>query len=505
MGNILQISKVSKSFGGNLVLDEVDMDVRAGEIHALCGENGAGKSTLMNIVGGIHQRDKGTIVFDGEEVNFTNPREAVFRGIGFVHQELALCQDLTVAENMWMWSMPNKGGFINHKELYRKTDEILANFGADFSATRKVETLSVAQQQIAEIARALSLNAKLIILDEPSSSITDTEVEKLFVMLKELCEKGIGIVYISHRMKEVFTICDRVTILRDGKLINTLDIAATTHNEVVSSMVGRDISEFFPPKSTSNYSEQDDLLKAENYSGNGFKDISFTLKKGRILGFTGLIGSGRTELMKAVCGIEGYRSGNLLYKGKTVHHKSFSDAIKNNIYYLTEDRKKNGIFLEMSVKRNIASTNLEELSNGGFLSEKAEADIADKEIKRMNVKARSREQDLRFLSGGNQQKTMIGKWMAKEPEVIIMDEPTRGVDVGAKSEIHFMLRDLCNSDVGVIVVSSDMPEVIGLCDDVVVMHEGKFMGTLSGNEITEDNLIMMAMGKSNQNKGEIKS
>lgn len=495
MENVLEIRGVSKSFGANQVLNGVSMEVRKGEIHALCGENGAGKSTLMNIVTGILQRDTGEIIFDGEPVHFHNARESVFKGIAFVHQELALCQDLTVAENMWMWSMPNRYGFIDHKELYRKTEEILRNFNADFKATDKVERLSVAQQQIAEIAKALSLNAKLIILDEPTSSITDSEAENLFRMLRELRNKGMGIVYISHRMNEVFSLCDRVTVLRDGCVIKTLNIKETTEEEVITSMVGREISDFYPPKTSIPKEEQVELLRVENLSGNGFHDISFTLKKGRILGFCGLIGAGRTELMQALCGIRGYRSGKIYFKGKEIHHKRYTDAIKNKICYLTEDRKKNGIFLEMSVKRNISAATLDQISRTGFINDKEESKLADKMIKQMNVRTQSRDLPLKSLSGGNQQKAMIGKWMAVNPEIIIMDEPTRGIDVGAKSEIHFMLRRLCNEGMGVIVISSEMPEIIGLCDDIIVMHEGKLMGMLGGDEITENNLIMMATGK----------
>ena len=314
-------------------------------------------------------------------------------------------------------------------------------------------------------------------------------------MVRDLRDKGMGIVYISHRMNEVFSLCDRVTVLRDGCMIKTLNIAQTTQDEVITSMVGREISDFYPPKTAILKDEQVELLRADNFCGTGFHDISFTLKKGRILGFSGLIGAGRSELMQALCGIGGYHSGKLYYKGKEIRHRHYTDAIKNKICYLTEDRKKNGIFLEMSVKRNMSAATLKEISRAGFINDKEETKLADREIKRMNVKTQSRELLLRSLSGGNQQKAMIGKWMAVNPEVIIMDEPTRGIDVGAKSEIHFMLRKLCNEGMGVIVISSEMPEIIGLCDDIVVMHEGKCMGMIVDNEITENNLILMATGK----------
>ncbi len=493
MENILEIKNISKKFGDSKVLDKVCLKIHKGEIHALCGENGAGKSTLMNIVSGVIKRDEGEVILDGEAVKFNSTRESVFKGIAFVHQELALCQHLTVAENMWMWSIPNKMGIINHKELYRKTEKILENFQADFKAADKVEDLSVAQQQVAEIAKALSLDAKLIILDEPTSSITDSEAENLFRVVRSLKQKGIGIVYISHRMNEVFSLCDRVTILRDGQVVLTAKTAEISQEKVISSMVGREISEFYPPKA-SDKEDGEELLRAEHFTGDGFNDISFQVKKGKILGFSGLVGAGRSEVMKALCGISGYKSGDLYFKGKKIHNKSYRDAIAHKICYLTEDRKKNGIFLSMSVKKNVSAAVLNKLTKRGVINDNLENKNADEQIERMKVKTSSRYQLIGSLSGGNQQKAMIGKWMAVNPEIIIMDEPTRGIDVGAKSEIHFMLRELCNQGIGVILISSEMPEIIGLSDEVVVMHEGKCMGMVTGEDITEDNLILLASG-----------
>lgn len=493
MENILEIKDISKSFGASRVLNKVCLNIRKGEVHALCGENGAGKSTLMNIVSGVIKRDEGEVILDGEAVKFSSTRESVFKGIAFVHQELALCQHLTVAENMWMWSMPNRMGIINHKELYRKTDEILKNFQADFKAADKVADLSVAQQQVAEIAKALSLDAKLIILDEPTSSITDSEAENLFRVVRSLKQKGIGIVYISHRMNEVFSLCDRVTILRDGQVVLTEETAKISQEKVINSMVGREISEFYPPKAPDD-EEGEELLRVEHYTGDGFQDISFMVKKGRILGFSGLVGAGRSEIMKALCGIGGYRSGDLYFKGEKIHNRSYRDAIARKICYLTEDRKKNGIFLSMSVKKNVSVAVLKELTKNGIIRDEKENKNADEQIERMKVKTQDRYQLIGSLSGGNQQKAMIGKWMAVNPELIIMDEPTRGIDVGAKSEIHFMLRELCNQGIGVILISSEMPEIIGLSDEVVVMHEGNYMGTVAGEDITESNLILLASG-----------
>ncbi|MDO4938612.1 MAG: sugar ABC transporter ATP-binding protein [Lachnospiraceae bacterium] len=317
MKNILEIRNISKTFGTHTVLADVSMDVRAGEIHALCGENGAGKSTLMNVTAGIIKRDCGDIIFDGKKVDFGSAREAVTAGIAFVHQELALCQHLSVAENMWMWDIPRHMGIIDQRELYRKTDEILKDFNADFSADSKVYTLSVAQQQIAEIAKALSLNAKLIILDEPTSSLTGEETDNLFRLCRKLREQGIGIIYISHRMDEIFSLCDRVSVLRDGYMILTDNIVDTDEKTVITSMVGREISAFYPPKASGNPGEE--LLRVEHFTGRGFNDISFSLRKGRILGFAGLIGAGRSELMQAIVGLGGYKSGELYVRGEKMH------------------------------------------------------------------------------------------------------------------------------------------------------------------------------------------
>ena len=499
MENILEIKNVSKSFGNTNVLNKVNLTIRKGEILALCGENGAGKSTMMNVVSGVLRRDEGEVIFDGKPVNFSSPREGVFAGISFVHQELALCQHLTVAENMWMWSMPNKGGVINHKELYRKTDEILKNFDVDFKATDYVYTLSVAQQQVAEIAKALSLDAKLIILDEPTSSITDSEAEKLFKVLRQLRAEGIGIVYISHRMNEVFSLCDRVTVLRDGSIVMTEDIKNVTEDKVITSMVGREISDFYPPKAEVKQEEGEELLRVEHFTGKGFQDISFTLHKGKILGFSGLIGSGRSELMKAVCGIGGYyKSGKLFFKGQEIRNKNYGESIARKICYLTEDRKKDGVFLDRSVRDNVIVSILGELTSHGVLNDREGNRITEEQVKSMRVKLADSSQPIGSLSGGNQQKAMIGKWMAVKPEIIIMDEPTRGIDVGAQSEIHFMLRRLCDEGVGVILISSEMPEVMGMSDEVIVMHEGKCMGRVYQDEITENNLIMMASGHEHQ-------
>lgn len=499
MGKLLDVIGISKTFAANKVLDEVCFSVEPGEVHALVGENGAGKSTLMNIISGVIPRDSGTVIFESKEVDFVTPRDAMKAGIGFLHQELALCPHLSVAENMFMWNMPqNAFGAIQTKELYRKTEEALGQFHIDFKVWERVSRLSVAQQQVVEIAKAMSMEAHLLVLDEPTSSLTARESEYMFELVDRLRKQGIGIVYISHRMSEIFNLCDRVTVLRDGKTIMTKKIKEVTPTEVVTSMVGRQISAFYPPKSSKIY--DDELVRVEKLTASRFKNISFSLKKGEILGFSGLVGAGRSEVMRALCGLDSYESGDLWYRNKKVVNKSYKESIKRGICYLTEDRKKNGLFLKLSVTMNISSVIIDLLTSWSIIQRDKEKTLAKEQIKTMGIKATNDDLKVRRLSGGNQQKVMISKWLAAKPSVLIMDEPTRGIDVGAKSEIHFMLRRLCESGIGVIIISSEMPEVIGLCDRIIVMHEGGITGVVSGDDINEKNLIMLASNQSVQGK-----
>ncbi len=491
----LTVENLMKSFGPVLVLDHARIKVGYGEVHALVGENGAGKSTMMNIVAGVYRRDGGIICLDGEEVHFSSPREACLRGVGFVHQEMALCPDMSVAENVFMWNIPRRrGGFEDFTKLYTETDRILQSFGTDFDAKTCTGSLTVAQQQVVEIARALSMNAKLIIFDEPTSSLTENEVQNLFQMIKKLKERNVGIVYISHRMPEIFDICDRVTVLRDGKYVDSMAIRDVTPDEVVLKMVGRGLGDYYPPKSTCLM--QEELLRVENLTGEKFRGISFSLRKGEILGFSGLVGAGRTEVMQAICGFSPYTEGSITFHGVKLPHKSNSrDVMRHGLFYLTEDRKKNGLFLGMSTRRNIAVTVMKQYSKCGFLSNRKEKQISRGMIRDMDVRVASDENAAGSMSGGNQQKVMIAKWLVANPKVLIMDEPTRGIDVGSKSEIHHKLRKLCDAGIGIVVVSSEMPEIIGLCDRVIVMHEGTIVGEVTGNDINEENLVMLGSNR----------
>jgi ribose transport system ATP-binding protein len=496
MENILEVTGITKSFASNKVLDGVDFSLNCGEVHALAGENGAGKSTLMNVVSGVLVRDSGKVVFDGREVNFTSPREAMKSGIGFLHQELALCQHLSVAENIYMWGVPKtKFGLVKAKNLYADAENLLSQFHVEFPVTEQISRLSVAQQQVVEIAKAMSMNAKLLIFDEPTSSLTERETEYMFEIIGKLKNQGIGIVYISHRMSEIFSLCNRVTVLRDGKTICTLDIRQTSPGEVVTSMVGRTISTFYPPKAKTKGEKE--LLRVDGLSSKRFKDISFALYQGEILGFSGLVGAGRSEVVRAICGLEAYDSGEVWINKKKIIIKNYKDAIARGICYLTEDRKKNGLFLKMDIVKNVSAAVIDSLARHSFVENNKERNLAKEQIKNMKIKTQDEETRVGRLSGGNQQKVMIGKWLAAGPSILIMDEPTRGIDVGAKSEIHHMLRNLCENGIGVIIISSEMPEIIGMCDRVIVMHEGFITGIVAGEDINETSLIMLASNQVN--------
>ncbi len=492
---VLEVRGIVKDFPGTRALDKVDLTLKKGEVLALVGENGAGKSTLMNIIDGVHLPDEGQIFINGEEVNIRNPLDAQQYGIGFVHQEIALCQHVTVAENVFMSEINRtEKNFINYRDLYKRAGTALAPLG-DIDPRKKVSELSISNQQIVEIAKALSLNCKILILDEPTAALTESETTALFKIMHELKKNGISMIYISHRMAEIFSQCDRVSILRDGTYCGSLDIDKTNSKEVVSRMVGREISDLYPPKFEGNCTEQEELLRIENFSdGNRFRDISFTLHEGEILGLSGLIGAGRSEVVKSICGLFPRISGEIYFKGNSIGIGDYRDAIENGIVYLSEDRKVEGVFLEMSIQKNVSALNLEAVSVNGMVDNGRERKLADEYTKKLNVKFSSLGQDVSSLSGGNQQKVLIGKLLSVNPKVVIMDEPTRGIDVGAKAEIHKLIRELTCQGIGVIMISSELPELIGMSDRVLVMHEGDNCGIITGNDINEKKIIHMASG-----------
>lgn len=493
---ILEIRDISKSFGAIKALTGVDFTLQRGEIHALCGENGAGKSTLMNIIAGIVQPDEGAIRLEGKNVTITSPSAAQRLGIGLVHQEIALCQDATVAENILMAAVNNRRApLMNFRRLYADAQKIM-----DLLAPIPVETpvadLSISNQQLVEIAKALTLECRVLMLDEPTAALTETEAQRLFAIVRDLKARGISIIYISHRMAEIFSLCDRVTVFRDGRYVATDSIASVTPNDVVRKMVGREITQLYPEKLSPERRTDRPVLSVENLSyRQGSAGVSFTLRAGEILGVGGLIGAGRSEMVQTVCGLRPKVSGSVELNGEPVSIRTYSDAVRAGLVYLSEDRKASGLFLDLSVASNISALDLRKLTTPlGLLDRRAEAKQTTDLVVRHGVRMGGIETQVSTLSGGNQQKVAIARLLSVSPKVVILDEPTRGVDVGAKVEIHRLLRDLAERGVGVIVISSELPELIGLSDRVLVIHEGAIVGELGADELTEEAIMLLASG-----------
>ncbi|MEQ8676797.1 MAG: sugar ABC transporter ATP-binding protein [Aggregatilineales bacterium] len=491
MTSLLTASNITKQFPGTLALDNVQLDLQAGEIHAVIGENGAGKSTLMKILAGVISADSGQIHLNGEPINPTTPGEALALGIATVHQELSLIPTLTVAENIFPGRLPtNRFGMVRYGELFKRAQSILSKLNVAVDPRASVEKLSIANQQLVEIAKAISSDCKILILDEPTSALTDHEADQLLAFLKRLAQDGVSIVYISHKLKEIFMTANRVTILRDGKFVGTHQVSEIKPDDVIRMMVGRELGNIYPDKGKETgvtLLEVQDLRLPETRVSN-----SFHLLEGEILGFAGLIGSGRSELAHALFGAAPKLSGTIRLHGQEVHIHSPKQAIKLGIGYLTEDRKQAGLFLEMSLKQNVSATVLNKVSQAGFVKPERERQLAREYVQRLSVSTSSIEQEVRRLSGGNQQKILLSKWLAIQPRILIVDEPTRGIDVGAKKEIHHLLRSLCEKGVGVIIISSELPEILGMCDRVLVMHEGAIIAEYSGREATEENIIRSA-------------
>lgn len=491
---VLSVKGIEKSFTGTKALCGVDFSLYKGEIHALVGENGAGKTTLMNIISGVFKPDTGEIYISGKQVEIKNPYEAQKLNISFVHQEIALCDDVTVAENIFMPSINESRSFtVNYKKLYNKAIEILKPL-ANIRTDKQVSELSVSHRQIVEIARALTLKCKVLILDEPTSTLSESESKALFKILHNLKNKGIGIIYISHRMGEVFSECDRVTVLRDGNYLGTYNIKDIDRKEIVNKMVGREIDDTYPPKKRREDIKDEVLFEVQDFSDSNFKDISFKLFEGEVLGIAGLIGSGRSELAQAICGLRPTKKGKVYYKGNELKINSPDGSIKKGIVYLTEDRKIDGLFLDLSIIKNISAMDISQVSENYLIRNNLEEKQANKYVKIFNIKCRGIQQTVRSLSGGNQQKVLVSKLLTVNPKVIFMDEPTRGIDVGAKTEIYKLIRELANKGVGIIIISSELPEVVGIADRVIVMHEGEKSGELIEDSINEKQIIHLASG-----------
>ena len=493
MAHVLEVRNITKKFGAFAALTDVSLSLDRGDVHALCGENGAGKSTLMNIIGGVFSATEGEILIDGAPVAFHNPRQAQEAGIGFVHQELSLCQHLSVAENIFIGRLPKKNGIIDKEKLREDALNVLSSFNVDFDPDDLVGNINISEQQIVEIARAVSLDCRILILDEPTSSLTEKETENLMRIIRELKSHGMSILYISHRLSEIFEVCNKATVLKDGHYIWTKDVADISSDDIITAMVGRSISSIYPPKAES---VGEEILSVGHLSRNGyFHDISFNLRKGEILGIAGLVGAGRSEIMRSLCGIDPCDEGSVRLFGKELGKNDYRKTIDEGICYLPEDRKLLGLFVEMSIENNIIAADTKAVSGNGMILKKKAGSFAARFVKELNVKIGTLEDPISSLSGGNQQKCLIAKWLAPEPKVLILDEPTRGIDVGSKVEIHRLLRKLADRGVGIIMVSSELPEVIGVSDRVAVICEGSLAGFLSGDSLTEENIMRLASGK----------
>ncbi|HJA12030.1 MAG TPA: sugar ABC transporter ATP-binding protein [Candidatus Mediterraneibacter merdipullorum] len=489
---ILTMKGIDKSFPGVHALDHVDLEVRKGEVHALMGENGAGKSTLMKVLTGIYKKDSGTITYEGKEVEFHNTREAQDAGVVIVHQELNMLGHLTVAQNIFIGREFKKGIRIDDKKMNEEARKLFDRMHIDIDPTETMSHLTVGKQQMCEIAKAISHEAKVIIFDEPSAALTEAEIEELFKIIRDLRDQGLGIVYISHRMDEIKVITDRVTVMRDGAYVGTLITKDCTKDDIINMMVGRVIYE--DPK-TKNMTPPGApvVLKVEHLNaGKMVQDVSFELHKGEVLGFSGLMGAGRTETMRALFGADPIDSGDIYINGEKVNIKSPQDAVKHGIGYLSEDRKRFGIVVQKTVAENTTMADLDEFSNGPFINKKKENEIAQKFVDSLATKTPGVDQLVVNLSGGNQQKVVIAKWLTRNCDILIFDEPTRGIDVGAKNEIYKLMNQLAAEGKAIIMVSSEMTEILRMSDRIVVMCEGKKTGELDISEATQENIMNMA-------------
>jgi inositol transport system ATP-binding protein len=488
---VLSMKNINKSFPGVRALSNVELHVRKGTVHALMGENGAGKSTLMKCLIGIYRQDTGTITFKGEDLDITNTHYALSKGISMIHQELSPIPQMTVAENIFLGREPRTWyGLVDMRKMNRMCGELLQRLGIKIQPTRKMHELSIANMQLSEIAKAVSYDSDLIIMDEPTSAITEAEVEVLFRIIRSLKAEGRSIIYITHKMDEVFKITDEVTVFRDGQYIATSPTAEMTRDMLIERMVGRTLTDMFH-KESAEISEP--VLEVEHLTGRGFKDVSFHLKRGEILGIAGLMGAGRTELMEGVYGMR-RSTGRVTVHGKPTVIKSPADAIQAGMALLTEDRKLTGLYINATVRDNIFIANIHQYLMGPFIKKKKIEGDCQRMREVMRIKTPSLREIIKNLSGGNQQKVLIARWLLTEPDILILDEPTRGIDVGAKSEIYRLMTELVRSGKSIIMISSELPEILGMSDRIVVMHEGDKVGELSREEATQEKILTMATG-----------
>ena len=489
---ILTMKGIDKSFPGVHALDHVDLEIRKGEVLALMGENGAGKSTLMKVLTGIYKKDEGTITYEGKEVEFENPRAAQAAGIVIVHQELNMMNHLTVAQNIFIGREIMKGNLIDDAKMNEEAKKLFAKLNIEIDPTEKMGNLTVGKQQMCEIAKAISHDAKVIIFDEPSAALTESEIEELCKIIRDLRDKGVGMVYISHRMDEIKVITDRVTVMRDGTYVGTIITKESTKDDIINMMVGRVIYE--DPKAASNVKpDAPVVLKVEHLNaGKMVRDVSFELRKGEILGFSGLMGAGRTETARALFGADKKDSGEIYINGKKVEINSPEDAVKCGIGYLSEDRKRYGCVVAKTVAENTTMASMENFMSGLFINKKKEEESAWEYVKALKTKTPTVDTEVVNLSGGNQQKVVIAKWLVRDCEILIFDEPTRGIDVGAKSEIYTLMNELVAQGKSIIMISSEMTEVLRMSDRVIVMCEGRKTGEIDISEATQENIMHLA-------------
>ena len=495
MGDVLvRMEAIEKSFPGVHALSECQFELRAGEVHALVGENGAGKSTLMKVLAGVYHKDAGRILYKGQEVEIPNPRAALDLGISMIHQELNLMPHLTVAQNIFIGREPRKGPrfWLDEAQLNRQAAQLFESMHLHLDPKVKVANLTVAKQQMVEIAKAFSHNAEVLIMDEPTAALTEAEIEELFHIIRQFCERGVGIVYISHRLEELPLIADRITVMRDGRYISTGQMAETTKDQIISMMVGRTIYESSPevPENPS----QEIALEARHLNrGTAIRDVSFTLKRGEILGFAGLIGAGRTEVARAIFGADPLDSGEVLVGGKPVRIKQPKNAVGHGVGYLSEDRKRYGLALKMDVESNVVLAAFGKfIGVGGWVNSARTRETAQQYVEKLAIKTPSVAQRVQNLSGGNQQKVIIAKWLTVDTDVLIFDEPTRGIDVGAKSEIYRLLNELARQGKAIMMISSELPEILRMSHRIIVMCEGRITGELDSAEATQEKIMQLA-------------
>ncbi len=491
---ILELKGITKIFPGVKALDNVKFQLKKGEVHALMGENGAGKSTFIKVITGVHKAEEGTMYIEGKEVDFKGTKDAQAAGIAAVYQHPTSYPHLTVAENIFMGHETRKYGFIQWKKMFEKADVLLKKLNSDFSSTEEMGSLSVAQQQMVEIAKALSTNAKIIILDEPTAALTKSESEELYKIVDSLKENGVSIIFISHRFEDMYRLASRITVLRDSQYINTYQVDEISNGELIKAMVGREIGDLFPKPEVK---IGDELLRVEGFSKTGFyKNISLTVRAGEIVGLTGLVGAGRTELVQSICGITQPDLGELYLEGSRIQVRKPMDAMSNGIILLPEDRQKEGLIMNWGLGRNVTLPTISKYAKAGLNDEKKERDIAKTLLEKVDTKAVTIFDAANTLSGGNQQKVVVAKALSQEMKVVIMDEPTKGVDVGAKAEIYQIMGELAQEGYGIIMISSEMPEILGMSDRIVVMCNGKITGELNRGEITQEGILELAMEKS---------